>query len=119
MAEESILIVDDDLSMRQFLKIRLDREGYKTTLAGTGEEARTLFELNPYDLILTDLNLPGLSGMDLLRDVHAHAEREVPVIIITGYGTAASAVEASSLVAPGTAVINNSVNPWRCPWRQL
>ncbi len=94
MAEEHILVVDDDLSMRQFLKILLDREGYRTTLAGTGEEARTLFELNPYDLILTDLNLPGLSGMDLLRDVQTHGDREVPVMLITGYGTAASAVEA-------------------------
>ncbi len=94
MAEERILIVDDDLSMRQFLKILLDREGYKTTLASTGEEARTLIELSLYDLVLSDLNLPGMSGMDLLRDIQMHSEHDVPVILITGYGTASSAVEA-------------------------
>jgi two-component system response regulator PilR (NtrC family) len=99
MADVRILIVDDELSMRQILKIMLERAGYKTTVASTGEEARRLIQLNLYDLVLTDLNLPGLGGLDLLRFVQARAQKEIPVIIITGYGTTASAVEAMKMGA--------------------
>ncbi len=99
MADERILVVDDDLSMRQFLPILLNREGFVTTVASTGEDARRLLSRRPYDLVLTDLNLPGISGMDLLREIQGTSGLEIPVILITGYGTAASAVEAMKMGA--------------------
>ncbi len=99
MAEERILVVDDDLSMRQFLPILLEREGYVPTVASTGEEAQKLLAKGRFDLVLSDLNLPGISGMDLLREIQGTSGLEIPVILITGYGTAASAVEAMKMGA--------------------
>ncbi len=97
MSKQRILVVDDERSMREFLGILLEREGYEVEKAGTAELGLAAFERNPHDLVLTDLNLPGMSGLDLLRLLKTRAAssaRDVPVIMITAYGTAATAVEA-------------------------
>ncbi len=97
MPNERILVVDDERSMRDFLGILLEREGYQVEKAGTAELGLAAFERGPYDLVLTDLNLPGMDGLDLLRELKTRAAssaRDVPVIMITAYGTAETAVEA-------------------------
>ena len=92
-----ILVVDDELSMRQILNLLLTRNGYDVDIAVSAESALVKIKLNEYDLILSDLNLPNLDGLALMRSLRASGTAwalHVPVILITGYGTTASAVEA-------------------------
>jgi two-component system response regulator AtoC len=91
----SILIIDDDDEVRRSLRAVLDTTGYSTTTASCAEDALRLIGTNPYDLVLSDLKLPGLSGLDLLREVG----RRVPVILMTAYGDACIATEAADLGA--------------------
>ncbi len=97
-----ILVVDDEHSMREFLQILLEREGYRVETVATAEQGMLSFEKDPHDLVLTDLNLPGMTGMDLLRSIKTRAARGakgVPIILITAFGTAESAVEAMKMGA--------------------
>lgn len=97
MTGARILVVDDERSMRDFLTILLEREGYKVEAVPTAEQAMAAFGRDPHDLVLTDLNLPGMTGMDILKAVKTRTTRgthDTPVILITAYGTAESAVEA-------------------------
>jgi len=92
-----ILVVDDELSMREFLQIFLERKQYRVSTAESAEEALAVFAENDFDLVLSDLNLPGMDGirfMQKLKEVGAGDGQEIPVILITAFGTAASAVEA-------------------------
>jgi len=92
-----ILVVDDELSMRQILNLLLTRNGYEVDIAVSAEAALVKIKLNEYDLILSDLNLPNLDGLALMRSLRTSGSSwavHVPVILITGYGTTASAVEA-------------------------
>jgi two-component system response regulator PilR (NtrC family) len=91
------MVVDDDLSMREFLKILLERAGYEVTSAASGEEALERFDTDMPDLVLTDLNMPGINGIDLLNQVKARAARaeaDVEVILVTAYGSTRTAVKA-------------------------
>ena len=97
MSGDRILVVDDDLSMREFLSILLQQEGYVVELAGSAEQAVRACEKRWPDLVLTDMNMPGASGLDLLRELKArgaNANRDVEVVVVTAYGTAETAVEA-------------------------
>ncbi|MEE4356793.1 MAG: sigma-54 dependent transcriptional regulator [Desulfococcaceae bacterium] len=88
-----ILVVDDELSMREFLELMLGREGYQVSSAENGEEAIELIEKNHYDLLLSDIRLGDISGLDVLRA----AKRQCPdtvVIMISAFATAETAVEA-------------------------
>ncbi len=91
----SVLIVDDDDEVRRSLHGVLDTAGYTTATASSAEDALRLVNTNPYDLILSDLKLPGLSGLDLLRGIG----RRIPVILMTAYGDAHIATEAAQLGA--------------------
>ncbi len=88
-----ILIVDDELSMREFLGILLNREGYQTDLAESAEAAIRLMESSSYDLILSDVNMPGLDGLALLKKVK-DLSPDTAVLVITAFSTAEQAVEA-------------------------
>ena len=96
MAAERILVVDDELSMREFLSILLEREGYAVRTAPSAEVALKVFERDPADLVITDLNMPGMSGIELMGRIKAAdaARPDTPVIVITAYGSTASAIEA-------------------------
>jgi len=97
VAEHRILVVDDDLSMREFMKILLERAGYGVDVAVSGEEALAKIEQGWPDLVLTDLNMPGINGLELLNEVKARAARaeaDVEVILITAYGSTRTAVRA-------------------------
>ena len=87
MSGEQVLVVDDELSMRQFLQILLERDGYRVRTAASGAEALSLADERWPDLVLTDLNMPGMSGLDLLGEIKANYKKPPPVVMmITAYG---------------------------------
>lgn len=88
-----ILFVDDEPGSREGLSLLLSREGYQVDAVAAGEEALQLLSERQYDVVITDLFLPGVSGIDILKQVK---ERDLPcnVILITGNATAETAVEA-------------------------
>jgi len=89
----NILIVEDDPKMRNSLKEIMGREGYLTDSAETGEEALLKMRQTYYDLVITDLRLPGIDGMEVLRTVQK-AVLDTSVVIITAYASVDNAVEA-------------------------
>jgi two-component system, NtrC family, response regulator PilR len=88
-----ILIVDDELSMRQLLELLLAREGYDVTCAENGRKAVSMVEHNSYDLILCDIRLGDISGLDVLKACKKHHPGTV-VIMISAYSTTETAVDA-------------------------
>ena len=101
MGEETgkrILIVDDEEGMREYLTVALEKEGYQIDTAGDGAEAFAKFENGSYDLVIEDLKMPRMGGIDLLRRIK-ETDRQVPVIIMTAFSTWDSAVEAMRLGA--------------------
>jgi len=93
LAMEKILIVDDEIALRQSLNILLTRNGYSVETATCASEALTILENEHYDLVITDLRMSDMDGLELLRKIkQAHAE--VEVIVLTAFGSIGSAVEA-------------------------
>jgi two-component system response regulator PilR (NtrC family) len=88
-----ILIVDDELSMRELLEYMLTRENYRVSCAQSGREAISLLEKNSYDLLLCDIRLGDITGLDVLRASKQHHPDNV-VIMISAYATTETAVEA-------------------------
>lgn len=88
-----ILVVDDDEQMREDISEMLSREGYTVTHVGSGEEALEKIKEEHFDVILTDLIMPGIDGMEVLRQ-SKRIKPAVRVIMITGFGTIENAVEA-------------------------
>jgi len=88
-----ILVVDDELSMRQFLEMLLSKKGYKVNLAKTGKQALSSIKQKKYDLVLTDIRLGDITGLDVLRAVKKEHPGTV-VIMISAYATTEIAVEA-------------------------
>jgi two-component system NtrC family response regulator len=93
MAAGKVLVVEDDDSLRRVTQLHLDKLGFTTSVTADAEQALRLLEESPYDVLLTDLHLPGMSGMDLLKRVKVE-HPETIVIVVTAFGTVASAVEA-------------------------
>ena len=90
---QTVLVVDDDDSNRVTMERILKREGYAVRHAASGREAMEVFRAEPPDLILTDLKMPGMSGIDLLRAARK-VDADVEVVVMTAYGTVETAVEA-------------------------
>ena len=88
-----VLIVDDELNIRRVLAAMLAREGYEVTATADGEQALAALQKTPVDVVVTDLVMPRMGGMELLARVSAEAP-DVPVIVITAHGTVDSAVQA-------------------------
>jgi two-component system response regulator FlrC len=93
-----VLVVDDEEGIRTFIGEVLEGEGHKVTLARDGAEAAQLLERQSFHLMITDLKMPRLDGMSLLRKARAE-QPEMEVIVLTAHGTVASAVEAMKLGA--------------------
>ncbi|TMB17119.1 MAG: sigma-54-dependent Fis family transcriptional regulator [Deltaproteobacteria bacterium] len=93
-----VLVVDDERKMRRVLQIELERMGIDSVAAESGEEALARFQSEKIDLVLTDLKMPGMSGLELLARVR-ELDADVPVIVLTAYGTVQTAVEAMKLGA--------------------
>ncbi len=93
-----ILVVDDEPSMREFLTICLRRAGHHAEAADNGERALARLDTHSFDLVVTDLTMPGIDGMELLRRINAKPEPPV-VVMITAFATTDTAVEAMKLGA--------------------
>ncbi|MCS6884751.1 MAG: sigma-54 dependent transcriptional regulator [Acidobacteriota bacterium] len=93
-----ILIVDDESRMREILAIILDGQGYEVEQATDAISALELLEQQPFDLMITDLRMAPLSGIDLLNEIQRR-QIKIAVIMITAFGTIESAVEAMKLGA--------------------
>src|SRR5210317_1243644 len=89
----TILIVDDEKSMRDFLKILLTKEGYEVIVAGDGNEALTALGKKRVDLVISDIRMPGMGGLELLAKVKDEAD-DIPVIMITAFASPNDAVQA-------------------------
>jgi two-component system alkaline phosphatase synthesis response regulator PhoP len=100
MAKEQILVVEDDEDILQLLKYNLAKEGYQVTGAAAGEEALKALKLNVPDLILLDLMLPGLDGLEICRLLKREAKTsQVPIIMLTAKGEEADIVTGLELGA--------------------
>ncbi|MFN7821396.1 MAG: sigma-54-dependent transcriptional regulator [Bacteroidota bacterium] len=88
-----ILIIDDEKSIRNVLKDILQHEGYQVEEAPDGEQGIKLFSSKSFDLVLCDIKMPKIDGMDVLQQI-MELNPEVPVIMISGHGTIETAVEA-------------------------
>ncbi len=93
-----ILIVDDEADYRNVLKIILSDKGYVTDLASSGEEALLKLDANDYNIVITDLIMESMDGVDLLRIIK-DLYPNIMVILMTGYGTIENAVKAMKLGA--------------------
>ena len=103
----SILLVDDEEGIRTVLGISLADAGYHVTTAASGEEALARFAERKPDIVLTDIKMPGLSGLDLLERLKA-ADPEVEVIMLTGHGDMGLAIQ--SLKRDATDFLTKPVN---------
>ncbi|MBL8722347.1 MAG: sigma-54-dependent Fis family transcriptional regulator [Myxococcales bacterium] len=95
---KQVLVVDDEANLRKVLVAQLTRDGYDVHTAADGEEARELLQEHHVDLVITDLRMPRLDGMELLRWALADDPTR-PVVMITAHGTVDTAVEALKLGA--------------------
>jgi two-component system response regulator AtoC len=91
--QERILIVDDEEQMRELLAKVLERDGYQVTTASDGGQAMAILEKEPVDLVVTDVRMPGLDGMEALTGIK-ELNPEIVVIIMTAFGSIDQAVQA-------------------------
>jgi len=98
IANTRILLIEDDLSIAASLGGVLRDEGYAVTLAERGDEGLSLGTNSDFEVVLTDLKLPGVNGLELVRELHQVRPR-VPIILMTAHGTTDSAIEAMKLGA--------------------
>jgi len=81
-----VLVVDDEANLRKVLATMLRRTGYEVTVAADGEQGLAEFQKSGADIVITDLVMPKVGGMEILRTVNSSSP-DVPVIIITAHGT--------------------------------
>ena len=93
-----ILIVDDDAQLRQSFEKLLNAEGHTVKTASSGEAAIALVQAAAPDLVIMDVRMPGMNGLDAFRAIH-EIEPKLPVIIMTAFGTTDTAIEATKLGA--------------------
>jgi excisionase family DNA binding protein len=99
-ARPRILVVDDEASIRELLSKTLALAEYEVDVAPDGPRALERLRMVPYDLLITDLKMPGMDGLTVIREAR-RLKPDLPVIIITGYSTEASAIEAINLGVSG------------------
>src|SRR3954470_22615838 len=93
-----VLVADDEPGLREFIADALALDEHVVVVAGEGKAAAKLLDERAFDLVITDLKMPGLDGLALLRKVRAE-QPEVEVIVLTAHGTVDTAVEAMKLGA--------------------
>ena len=94
----TILIIEDDDQLRKSFHKLLSEEGYKAKGAASGEEGLESIKNQLPDLVIADIRLPGMNGLETFRAIHA-LEPKLPVIIMTAYGTTETAIEATKMGA--------------------
>src|SRR5499427_5009527 len=99
-ARPRVLVVDDEASIRDLLSKTLALAEYDVDVAADGRSALERMRLYPYDLLITDLKMPGMDGLTVIREAKRY-KTDLPVIIITGFSTESSAIEAVNLGVAG------------------
>jgi excisionase family DNA binding protein len=95
-----VLVADDEASVRDLLSKTLALAEYDVDVAADGRTAVERLRILPYDLLITDLRMPGVDGLSVIREAR-RLKADIPVIIITGYSSEASAIEAVNLGVAG------------------
>ena len=95
-----ILVVDDEASIRDLLAKTLALAEYDVDVAPDGRTALERMRMQPYDLLIADLKMPGIDGLSVIREAKRY-KADLPVIIITGYSTESAAIEAVNLGVSG------------------
>ena len=100
MSREKILAVDDEEDILELLRFNLTREGYQVSCSASGEEALRIVRTKPIDLIVLDLMLPGMDGLDVTRKIKNDAQvKHIPIIMLTAKGEEADIVTGLELGA--------------------
>src|SRR5919109_1141000 len=94
MPKSRILVIDDEAAIRDSLRMTLEYEGYEFVGAATGQEGLALAERESPDLVLLDVKMPGMDGLEVLDRLRAMNDA-VPIIVISGHGTISTALEAT------------------------
>src|SRR3989442_8699397 len=89
-----ILLIEDDASIVGGLKKELQVEGYEVAVAERGDHGLAEAKKQPFDVVITDLKMPGLSGLELVEQLHA-TKPKLPIILVTAFGTTETAIEAT------------------------
>src|ERR1051325_1106017 len=93
-----ILLIEDDAGIVGGLKKELQAEGYDISVAERGDRGLAQAEEPPFEVVITDLKMPGLSGLELVERLHV-AKPKLPIILMTAFGTTETAIEATKLGA--------------------
>jgi excisionase family DNA binding protein len=104
-----VLVVDDEASIRDLLEKTLTMADYVVDTAPDGRSAIERMRMYPYDLLITDLRMPGMDGLSVIREARRF-KADLPVIIVTGFSSEASAIEALNL-----GVASYLTKPFRVP----
>src|SRR5690349_21769653 len=94
MAKSRILVIDDEAPIRDSLKMMLEYEGYEFVGAATGQEGLAVAERDAPDLVLLDVKMPGMDGLEVLERLR-NMNDALPVVVVSGHGTISTAVEAT------------------------
>src|ERR1700684_2247224 len=89
----TILIVEDEAKMRRLLELNLGEDGFNTLSAGDAESGLKLLQENSVNLVVTDLKLPGMNGLEFLQAIKRQ-NAVLPVVVMTAFGSVETAVEA-------------------------
>jgi two-component system response regulator FlrC len=96
--QQSILLVDDDLEFRKAMKKMFEKSGYTVTVVADGQEALETLSRGTFDLIISDLRMPNLNGLELMEEIK-RKQLDTPVIFITAYGEVSSYMDLMNLGA--------------------
>ena len=93
-----VLLIDDDINLCKVLAYQLEKNNYTVTTANNGEEGLVLFSKSDYDIVITDIQMPYISGIDVLQKIRQDNDKVI-IIIITAHGSVENAIEACRLGA--------------------
>ncbi len=93
-----ILLIDDDLNLCKVLEYQLEKNGFNVTTARNGKDGIALFSKSEFDIVITDIQMPDISGIEVLRSIRRENDKAV-IIIITAHGSVENAIEACKLGA--------------------
>ena len=82
----SVLLVEDDLAIAEMYRMQLEADGYRVTIAPTGEEAWAEIQRGRHQLVLLDIRLPGMDGFGVMNQMRSQSPRPLPVVFLTNYG---------------------------------
>jgi excisionase family DNA binding protein len=80
----SLLVIDDELSLRKLIRIHLESEGYRVVTAASGREGLDMVRSIPIDLVLLDLKMPGMNGPEIVAELQK-SHPDLPIVVVTGY----------------------------------